>query len=390
MSETIYYPTATTLVTSNTTITGNATIGVDRTNAAAYLVPSTSNAAVITQWIQRIVNNNGSPYWSNVSLYSSITLSPSVNYSYRGACVIPDGRVIFQPYSQTNIGIFSPATNSFTTFSTGIITNYYFSGPVLLPDGRVLFGPAPGVTNIGLFNPATNSFTTFSSVPAYSYTSSVLGPDGNVYFAPGSSTNIGIFNPKTNSFTTFSTGVTAGSYEASVLAVNGLIVMGSDGNGAATNIATFNPVTQVFTTYTSPYSYIGGCNLSDGRVIFTPANATNYGIFNPISGSFTTVSNRGNSGNDAYNGCALLPDGRVISFPCRATVAEIYNPVTNSFSTITVTGSSLFAGFFEGGCVLPDGRIVCVPYSGGQIGIISGLNRPVPREFCLHPFFNKF
>jgi len=121
-------------------------------------------------------------------------------------------------------------------------------------------------------------------------------------------------------------------------------------------------------------------------VVFTPNGQTNVGVFNPATNSFTTY-NTGYAVN--YGGSCLLPDGRVVFAPLSQSSGSIglFNPVTNSFSTIVIAPTGIP---YAGGCVLlPDGRVVFTPYNALNVGVLAGANRPVAREFCLHPFFNK-
>jgi len=70
-------------------------------------------------------------------------------------------------------------------------------------------------------------------------------------------------------------------------------------------------------------------------------------------------------GTYKYNGGVLLPDGRVVFVPTSAANIGIFNPSTNGFSqTIPVTGN------YNGGVLLPDGRVVFIP-SGSSVGIFD-------------------
>jgi hypothetical protein len=70
-------------------------------------------------------------------------------------------------------------------------------------------------------------------------------------------------------------------------------------------------------------------------------------------------------------------------FPTGAISIAMYNPVTNTLAA----GPTVSASYI-GGVLIPDGRIVLVPYGGPNIGLYL-TNTPAPAEFCLHPFFNK-
>ena len=56
--------------------------------------------------------------------------------------------------------------------------------------------------------------------------------------------------------------------------------------------------------------------------------------------------------------------------PYSSTSARIYDPVANSLST--PTGTYPGASAFEGGVLLPDGRVFCVPRNSTTARICSG------------------
>lgn len=62
----------------------------------------------------------------------------------------------------------------------------------------------------------------------------------------------------------------------------------------------------------------------------------------------------------AFDGGVLLKDGRVFCVPFNATQGYIYDPNSNSVST-TAAGSFPGNGAFAGGVLLPDGRVFCIP-----------------------------
>ena len=364
-----------------------------------------SNAATITQWIQKTTSSYASapgvqPFWANIATYNAISITwPSGSNKSYGCVLIPDGRVIFPPGDGgTYIGIFNPSTNTFSSISAAS----GYAGGVLVPDGRVVFVPE-NATNVGVFNPATGTFTTYASGAAgmtgsSSYWGGALASDGRVIFCPNNAQNVGTFNPATNSFTTYAYSGTAGvtipggssAYWGGVLVPDGRIVFVP---GGATNVGTFNPVTNSFTTYASggppgSNAHYGGVLAPDGRVIFTPSNTPNVGTFNPSSGTYTSYSTSSVLASPGYNliGACLLPNGNVL-FASRSSVAiYIFNTKTNIISSTNMIGTSNSTS----ACLLPDGRIVFSPQNDTTLAIISGSNRPVPREFCLHPFFNKY
>ena len=403
IGESIYYPTARTLVNSNTTVTANATILVDRTAQGAYLVPSTSNATAITQWVQRTVNNNSRPYWSNTQTTNSFKTLPTTTNTggaFIGGVLIPDGRVVFVPQVQSQVGIFDPKTNALTLSATVTEagSTYLFNSGCLLPDGRVFFCPW-NATRFGVFNPASGVYTSYASanMPTnnFNYSGCVVAPNGKVVCAPYRANNIGVFDPVTNTFTTYAApGVTADvSFTGAVAVPDGRVIMVPWGNNInPAHVGIFNTITNTYTTVSTGANafqiYAGGVLVPDGRIIMIPNTAQNHiGVFNTNTNIFSTLP--ASSINQAYFGGCLLPDGTVFFSPQSATNYGIFNPSTNIFTTVTGVVNPPGSRAYNGCTLLLDGRVVMAPFISQTIGILSGSNRPVPREFCLHPFFNK-
>jgi streptogramin lyase len=74
------------------------------------------------------------------------------------------------------------------------------------------------------------------------------------------------------------------------------------------------------------------------------------------------------AGAYGYSGGVLLPDGRVVFVPYNATTIGIFNPNTNTYSTIAGAPGNYA---YVGGVLLPDGRVVFVPYDATTIGIFN-------------------
>jgi len=102
-----------------------------------------------------------------------------------------------------------------------------------------------------------------------------------------------------------------------------------------------------------------------------------------VTNAYTTVA--GAPGGNAYFGGVLLPDGRVVFVPTNATTIGLFNPVTNAYTTVAGAPGNYA---YLGGVLLPDGRVVFVPHNATTIGLYLG-NTPAPKNFCLHPCFNK-
>ena len=73
--------------------------------------------------------------------------------------------------------------------------------------------------------------------------------------------------------------------------------------------------------------------------------------------------------------------------PYTSSYFGMFDPVAATFSTFGLANPS--GTKYTGGTLLPDGRVVCVPYSASNVGVISTMV-PVDPAFCLSPYFNKF
>ena len=84
-----------------------------------------------------------------------------------------------------------------------------------------------------------------------------------------------------------------------------------------------------------------------------------------------TVGPSAGSGIDKYEGGVLLPDGRVVFVPRSAASVGVYDPATNKLTA----GPSIGLGDYKytGGVLLPDGRVVFVPFFAASVGIYKSV-----------------
>ena len=398
MSTTTYSPS----INTPNVLLNNVSSSRDLVYQGGSAAPSTSNSAVVLQWVNKIVNTyTPTPFGSGVPLLNTTTLAYTPGFYY-GAITVPDGRVIFTPGGSGNVGIYNPATNSFTTILVGAVgAGFPWLTGTLLQDGRIAWSPDGGVAGrgVGIFNPSTNTFTstngTVTGTDIYEW--SALAPDGRVVFpcstSPG---NIGTYNPYTNSFITYASGQAglasspAPSYKSACTVADGRIVFGPYGGG---NVGVFNPYTNSYISYAynqagtnTQYAMFAGSVLApDGRVVFVPHNAEGPATFDPITNTFTSYPVLGAGGQKYHNGC-LLPTGEILMTPWSLRNFGLFNPKTNTFRTILslpVSPGTICP------VVLPDGRIVISPSSERNAWVISGLCTAVPQDFIMHPFFNR-
>jgi streptogramin lyase len=71
-----------------------------------------------------------------------------------------------------------------------------------------------------------------------------------------------------------------------------------------------------------------------------------------------------------YAGGVLLPDGRVVFVPYNTVTIGIFDPTTNIFSnSISIGGAA--SNRYYGGVLLPDGRVMFIPRGAGNIGLFN-------------------
>ena len=425
-------------VNGNVTLNGNINysgsilengIPIDTVLSGANLIPSTTNASIITKWLKRTISLfspfNINSYWSSPIDFTPLPIKLSVNTSinngaYMGSINIPDNRVLFIPLASTSLGIFNPNLNIFSSIP-GFPGNNAYNGGVLAADGSVVFIPA-NTSNIGLFMPSTNNYSIITpiipqlgviSLLANQYRGGVLLPNKKILFSPFNATNIGIFDISYINNYNFNYGFYTitpidpilsgnGAYNGCVLIPDGRVIFVP---ANATSIGIYNYTnTTIQTNYgfsiiniKNPGKYSGGVLLSDGRVLFIPSTNNIIGIFNPtlsiINNSYPGYSTIIlNTLSGQFAGGVLLPDGNVLFIPFGKTsttsIITIFNPITNSISTISSKVNMVGYDYY-GGSLIKDGRVICSPYLNNNIGILSGYNTSTHQELCLHPMFNK-
>lgn len=128
-------------------------------------------------------------------------------------------------------------------------------------------------------------------------------------------------------------------------------------------------------TTTSPVSYYstngqtgwyGSVLLPDGRVCFVPDTATSIGFFNIQTNTFSNIVPVGDgisSLGGGWRGGVLTADSNVVFLPYSNAFMCMYDPNTN----ILRKRQSPLPGRFLGGCLLPNGNVLCIPNQLGSI-----------------------
>jgi hypothetical protein len=371
----------------------NISYTTDLIKQASAINPTTSNLTTINQWVQKLTNTVGlgaayQPSWATITAnsYSAISVTGK---AFRGAILVPDGRIICIPDTDSsNVGVFYTSNNVYSNIITGVSAG---GGGCLLPDGRVAMSPYFGTT-WPVFNPVTNTITNYGTVPASSFLmGTILGADGNAY-SMGVNGTLGIFNPKTNTATTYPTGLTPQPGGPGQLMPDGRIIWGTHNQSY---LAIWNSAT--WTATSVPPGGFGSQRLTatswlpQGYSIFFPfdTGGSNICAYTPSTSTFSNLVS-GWSQNILYTYSVVLPSGLVVLVPFWANYIGFFNPVTNTYTTLT-PATSLGAtnqSLFNCARLLPDGRIIFIPRNSSTIGILN-TGVPVPMDFCLHPMYNR-
>lgn len=259
---------------------------------------------------------------------NSYVAGPSVavaNDKFHGAINLPDGRVLFIPYSRPNIGLYDPRDGSFTDGPAVLPSGSarYRGGCLHAETGMVVMAPLLS-PNIGLFNTRTGEFELgpdMGSSPGY-HGAIVSSVTGKVILVPGTSPYVGIFDVVTRQFT-----------------------QGPAHGGAAT-------------TYFS-----GAEELPDGRILLIPYSAQAFVIYDPVKNTCT----KGPTGitSAAYFGSTKLINGDVVCAPYSAPNVAIYRWRSGTLYTVPAptTGAK-----FRNAALAPDGRVIFGPNTYDRIG----------------------
>jgi hypothetical protein len=106
-----------TLSGQNVIVTTIQTYKDDLTRRSPHLLSSTANYISIQNWIAASCNTTRRVGWSVASAprFGTATVGVTGSALYASSLLGPDGRVYFTPASATNIGVFNPKTNEFST-----------------------------------------------------------------------------------------------------------------------------------------------------------------------------------------------------------------------------------------------------------------------------------
>lgn len=408
--------------TYNSSLALSKNTAIQMTDGRTVLIPSIKNKTIT-------VYN---------TLYNTILRNgPAIrnNFSYRSAVLLSDNRILLVPFYGTNIrvGIYTPNTTTGTLdITTKINTNGGYLGGVLINNDTVLFVPALYGTTVGIYTISTNALVSHATALT-GFNGGVLLNDGRVLLVPNTATKIGLYDPTTD---TLSEGVSATGYSNGKLLSDGTVILFPN---TASQVARYNPVDNTIEFGASATGYNGGVVSQNGTIIMTPNTGKKVAIYRPkrnmaiakditvygklkvnsvealptvntelstntkedflkwlqgittvrksawwanattlqfAEATFAGTSLDGsNTLNTAkYSDGILMPDGRVVFVPYNSNKLGIYNPSANTFTESTFTGTSLdgvSTAKYSGGVLMPDGRVAFIPLNSNKLGIYN-------------------
>ena len=379
-----------TLVAPNVTVTSILGYREDLTRRSPYLVPSSANVTAIENWITASCNTTQKVGWSvaSVPTFSTATVGVTGSNLYASSVLGPDGRVYFTPASATNIGVFNPKTNEFSTIvptgGASLAGTFKYGSSVLTPNGNIFFISNASTTSL-IFNPINKTANNGSTTLTTNFLKGgVLNGLGEV-FCPPNITNSTVYRLNATTGATISTFSAGGAgYTAAVLTATGNVVC-IPSTETRIRVASSTAVIRSTTHSQTTPAYAGGVLVPDGNVVCVPYSSLNVTLYDPVLGTLTQVVH--GCGALAFSGGVLLPTGNVVFVPFNASNVGMFNPVARTYSNLVSVGA--VAGKYSGGTLLPDGRVVMAQFNASNVGILN-TRTPVSVEFCRSPYFNKY
>jgi len=346
------------------------------------------------------------------------TITPVVGTWYNLACTINNSKTITFYVNGGSVGS-ATYTNSGTTMGPSI----WLNGPTLVSTGEAEYtdlqiytadltdGEISSIYNLNAARPltgyairvrgnlyASNALTIGGNIAATSMnlvstlnTGSITSAILLVDELGWSNTNIFISNSITTT-NVFTTNVNAASY----VGTSGSIGINTAGSGYALqingNLALSNTLSSLpdVSALTSIY-YVDDITKRSPHLLPTQSNAgliqnwistTCNAASQPTEAWWSTSPTpvfgnaaTGPPGGGAYQGSVLLPDGRVLFVPYNSSKIGMFNPTTNEYSEIIPNGLTLNAGGakYSGGVLLPNGNVIFGPQTS-NIGTFNPLS----------------
>ena len=348
---------------------------------------------------------NLTPHVSRADAFSSVSTGAGAT-QFAGALMVPNGDVVFPPFSCANVKHYKHSTATVTTgaahgegaaaFATGTYSN---------SADRVIF-VSHSSNYFGIWNHNNLSYTRGAAhgeaSPAFAGSCEIA--DGRIICAPYASLYVGIYDPVTNTYRRGPAhGQAANAFECAIPLPNGDVLftpISATGNlGIYTPDYTGGGVGTFATVAHSEgvFAFQGGVLLPNGKVVLVPFNSTRAGIFTSTgqgTGTYTAgplVSSVTTGTTLQFCGGVLLADGRAMFIPRGCTNFVYYDWKTNTLQLGPAHGSPIDSSMYVGGCLLPDGVVVAAPFSSTNIGIVNTWMSPVrDKEMCMHSCWNHY
>jgi hypothetical protein len=136
--------------------------------------------------------------------------------------------------------------------------------------------------------------------------------------------------------------------------------------------------------------FVGGALAPNGKIYFSPHQSGTVQVVDPVLKTAVTFATLG-SGVNKYAGITLGLDGMLYCIPDDEDQVQVINPANNT-TQLLPANFSLGRFKYAGGVLLPDGRIMCLPFrSTTSIGVIYPVAPPNFQQsaWMLKPYFNK-
>lgn len=312
--------------------------------------------------------------------------------AFYGGVAAPTGEVIFAPYVSSDVGIYDPATRSYTsgpTHGEGLdVFPSAFSGAALAPTGEVIFAPANS-DHVGIYDPVSRTYT---SGPAHgeggnAFSGAAVAPTGEVVFGPNISTHVGVYDPVAGTYTSgpaHREGRIA--FEGAVLGPTGDVVFVPRSAG---RVGIYDPEARTFSAGPAhgegDSAFFGGALAPTGEVVFAPSDSTHVGLYDPVAGTYTSGPAHG-EGETAFAGATVVPTGEVVFAPAESDNVGIYDPLAETYTSGPSHGSVDRVSYI-GAALAPTGEAIFAPHYAARVGATS-LGGTIDQPSALHPLVN--
>ncbi len=117
----------------------------------------------------------------------------------------------------------------------------------------------------------------------------------------------------------------------------------------------------------NPQPFKDGLLLPNGKIILVPYDSSTIGIYDSDTNTYTEGPIV-----FAFSSAVLMSDGKVLMIPFTSFVSSgvafgnevgIYDPITNVYIEGPRVSEGLLSGAFSNGVLLPDGKVLLIPYS---------------------------